>query len=282
MFFSLLGCEKQQSSLYAPWAQVCNENRSTAITQKICAWAHTESPTCRFSAAFFGAFVFFFYFALCQMRPCYVCGAEGGVKGEWSGEGRRMLGETVFVLKGSDVLNFRFTIKTRWHLFLLSSFVIFLKPRHTTKVKRIWLILHLVKIPHCVPVYSMPFSKANRVRHPGNSSIHGFSGLQVNGALGTWIKELKRWRWRKLCSTTPPWKIPLDRSPGEESKIEKTPLRHPLLLQDEINEVGRAGGRKGGGGGGGGGEGQRWRLVEDERRNSRHTPHRKLCYQIRK
>lgn len=34
MFFSLLGCEKQQSSLYAPWAQVCNENRSTAITQK--------------------------------------------------------------------------------------------------------------------------------------------------------------------------------------------------------------------------------------------------------
>lgn len=86
MFFSLLGCEKQQSSLYAPWAQVCNENRSTAITQKICAWAHTESPTCRFSAAFFGAFVFFFYFALCQMRPCYVCGAEGGVKGEWSGE----------------------------------------------------------------------------------------------------------------------------------------------------------------------------------------------------
>lgn len=175
------------------------------------------------------------------MRPCYVCGAEGGAKGERRGNGRRMLGETVFVLKGSDDLNFRFTVKRRWHLFLLSSFVIFLKPRHTTKVKCIWLILHLVKIPHCAPVYSVPFSKANRVWNPGNSSIHGFSELQVNGALGTWIKELKRWRWRKLCCTTSLWKIPLDRSPGEESKIEKTPLCHPLLLQDEINEVGREG-----------------------------------------
>lgn len=64
-----------------------------------------------------------------------MCGAEGGVKGERRGNGRRMLGETVFVLKGSDDLNFRFTVKRRWHLFLLSSFVIFLKPRHTTKVK---------------------------------------------------------------------------------------------------------------------------------------------------
>lgn len=209
------------------------------------------------------------------MRPCYVCGAEGGSKGRAKGERQEYAGrnsvcpqrewQTEFQIHCKEMVAFVFLV------------VVFLKPRHTTKVKRIWLILHLVKIPHCAPVYSMPFSKANRVQHPGNSSIHGFSELQVNGALGTWIKELKRWRWRKLCCTTPPWKIPLDRSPGEESKIEKTPLCHPLLLQDEINEVGREGAGEGGGGGG-----QRWRLVEDERRNSRRTPHRKLCYQIRK
>lgn len=34
-------------------------------------------------------------------------------------------------------------------------------------------------------------------------------------------------------------KIPQDSSPGVGSEIEKTPLRHPLLLQAEINEGGR-------------------------------------------
>lgn len=33
-FSAFLAGKKQQSSLHAPWAQVCNENRSTAITQK--------------------------------------------------------------------------------------------------------------------------------------------------------------------------------------------------------------------------------------------------------
>ena len=89
MVVCLLGCEKQQSSLHAPRAQVCNENRSTAITQNLCLNTHREPYMQVFSCIFFVVFVF--YFSLYQMRPCNVFGAEG-VEGARRGERQKDAG----------------------------------------------------------------------------------------------------------------------------------------------------------------------------------------------
>lgn len=95
------------------------------------------------------------------------------------------------------------------------------------KVKQTWLILNLVKIPHYAPAF-FSFQQANTVRHHGNGSIHGFSALQVNEAVGMGIKGRKTGRKEKmevkkiiLHNTTEKIpQIPQDNGPGEQCEIE--------------------------------------------------------------
>lgn len=193
MVFSLLGCKKQQSSLHAPWAQVCNENRSTAITQNLCLSTHSEPYMRVFSGSFWCVCTRLLFLSVPNEAMQRVWGGGGGgVEGEAGG--RRMLGENTVCPHREWRSEFKIHCKERavFDGLLLLSFVTVPKPRRTSKVKPAWLILNLVKIPHCAPVYSMPFSKANREWHHGNSSIHGFSELQVNGAVGTGIKGRKK------------------------------------------------------------------------------------------
>lgn len=113
MVFSLLGCEKQQSSLHAPWAQVCNENRSTAITQKSMP-EHTQRAL---HAGFQQHFLVFLYsssISFCAKWGHATCVGLRGSRGEWRGDAGRQM---QFVLKGNDDLNFRFAVK-RWQLLM--------------------------------------------------------------------------------------------------------------------------------------------------------------------
>lgn len=160
MFFSLLGYEKQQSSLHAPWAQVCNENRSTAITQKSVP-EHTQG-------ALHTGLQLLLFFPCVWIRLLLSVPNEamqrvwwGVVEGEEASV-RRMLGESTVCPQRESQSEFQIYCKGMATfdglLLFLSPFFIFLMPRHTIKVKEIWLILSLVKIPYCAPVYSVPFS----------------------------------------------------------------------------------------------------------------------------
>lgn len=144
-----LAAKKQQSSLRAPWAKVCNENRSTAITQNVCLSTHREPHVQDFSCIILMR-LYSSSISLCAKWGHATClGLERRAKGE---RGRRMLWENTVCPQRVWRSEFQIHCKERAVCdgLLLLSFVISLKPRRTTKVKQTW--LNLVKIPHCAPV----------------------------------------------------------------------------------------------------------------------------------
>lgn len=134
MVVCLPGCKEQQSSLHAPWAQVCNESRSTAITQNLCLSTHREPNMQVFSCIFWCVCIHLLLLSVPnEAIQCVWGGGSGG-----SAKGREAGGcweKTWFVFKRSDDLNFRFRVKIVCDGLLLVSFVIFLEPRRTTRVK---------------------------------------------------------------------------------------------------------------------------------------------------
>ena len=104
--------KKTQSSLNAPWAQVCNENRSRAIAQYPSQSAHKE-PACRFQQHLLvGLYSPSISLLPNEAMQCWLgCGSEGGIDRSQEDDGRKQ-----FVLRGTDNLNFRFAVKRSYIL----------------------------------------------------------------------------------------------------------------------------------------------------------------------
>lgn len=161
--------------------------------QKNSAWAHTQRER-PLNAAFSG---FFFHLRLFPpfhfSRPNEAMQRAGGAfraGGTVRKHGSSSLGVTIQIWYEGSVA---------FDGLLLLSFVIFLKPRCAAKVKQIWLIVSLVKIPHALLLFIQQSRQREASWKRSHSGFHRPAGEQCCGGND-------REGRTKLGYTASPWK----------------------------------------------------------------------------